>query len=74
MKPYLINLLLHNIGVGEEGTDEALGIRAANREYCIKQIESWNETITGPEIDGHTLGDLNSFAWAFVDGYKAALK
>ena len=72
MEPFIVDTMLDDMGVGEEGTKESLEIRAATKEYCITGIKGRFD-IFDSEEDHYTLGDLQSLAWAFVKGYEICL-
>lgn len=60
--PALVNPMLDDMGVGEEGTPEDLEVRAAIREYCLHIIHEW---------DMCTMGQLSVMAHGFWDGFEA---
>ena len=68
----MVDAMLNDMGVGEEATEEPSELRAATKEYCIKQIEVI-DAYSVPGTDFITWNDLEGSAWAFVSGYKSCI-
>lgn len=71
MTPELLDVLLDDMRVGQDGTVEALQTRKAVREYCLNLIDGWSKIVPDP-AEGYTMGQMNMIALAFCDGYEAA--
>ena len=72
IEPSMIDAMLNDMGVGEDATEEPPEVRAATKEYCIKQIEEI-DTYSVPGTDFITWSDMEERAWAFVSGYESCI-
>ena len=73
MEPYLVDMMLDEMGAGEEGTDEDLKCRAAIKKYCLRRMKEYADIFQEPD-NYVMLGDLETMAHAFWTGFEAGLK
>lgn len=71
MEPGMVDALLDDMGVGEEGSEHDLETREAVRKYCVERLEE--AAVHGDGLE-YEASEMETMAWAFVYGYEAATK
>jgi len=69
MEPGMVDTLLDDMGIGEEGSRYDMETREAVREFCIKRLQE--AAMYGDGVE-YTFSELSTMAWSFVYGYEAA--
>ena len=65
--PELVKPLLDNIGLGDQGTENARAAREATRKHCL-------ELLTGSLASPWKMRELSAMAGSYYDGYLDCLK